>query len=125
MRLELLQQVIDHVFVPPKLTKLTLRDVERGLREVMRDDPLKAERSVGQMYGHVFKRKEALRDGKRVCAQCHTIAPPDQEDQTTCLSCLEPLPALGPHDRPDCPCGHPPYESWPCAGCNCADDGAA
>lgn len=27
----------------------------------------------------------------------------------------------GPHDRDDCPCGHPFGELGPCAGCNCAD----
>lgn len=28
----------------------------------------------------------------------------------------------GPHDRPDCPCGHPVGEQGRCAMCNCADD---
>lgn len=28
----------------------------------------------------------------------------------------------GPHDRPDCPCGHPWGEQGPCGGCNCADE---
>lgn len=27
----------------------------------------------------------------------------------------------GPHDRHDCPCGHPFGTLGPCAGCNCAD----
>lgn len=27
-----------------------------------------------------------------------------------------------PHDRFDCPCGHPPGESGVCGGCNCADE---
>jgi hypothetical protein len=27
---------------------------------------------------------------------------------------------LGPHDRSDCPCGHPAGTQGPCAGCNCA-----
>ena len=29
----------------------------------------------------------------------------------------------GPHDREDCPCGHPFGTKGPCAGCNCADPG--
>lgn len=29
----------------------------------------------------------------------------------------------GPHDRPDCPCEHPPGTTGPCAACNCDDDG--
>ena len=28
----------------------------------------------------------------------------------------------GPHDRPDCPCGHPFGTRGPCGACNCADD---
>jgi hypothetical protein len=28
---------------------------------------------------------------------------------------------LGPHDRADCPCGHPVGTRGPCAGCNCGD----
>lgn len=28
----------------------------------------------------------------------------------------------GPHDRPDCPCGHPLGEVGVCAGCNCCDE---
>ena len=30
-------------------------------------------------------------------------------------------PVPGPHDRPDCPCGHPIGTRGPCAGCNCDD----
>jgi hypothetical protein len=30
--------------------------------------------------------------------------------------------AGAPHDRSDCPCGHPPGTKDPCGGCNCADD---
>ena len=106
---------------PRRTGVITISAVARELRHALRNNPLKAEQAVGHMYGHIFKRKEALRDGKRVCGQCHTIAALDQEDQSTCLACLEPLRALGPHDRPECPCGHPPYEAGQCAGCNCAD----
>lgn len=35
-----------------------------------------------------------------------------------------PQPA-SPHDRPDCPCGHPLGTIGPCAGCNCADEDTA
>lgn len=28
---------------------------------------------------------------------------------------------FNPHDRVDCPCGHPPGEQGVCGGCNCAD----
>ena len=39
------------------------------------------------------------------------------------MSLLATLPPPGPHDRADCPCGHPLGTKGPCAGCNCADDG--
>lgn len=32
------------------------------------------------------------------------------------------LPAPGPHDRADCPCGHLLGTQGVCGGCNCADD---
>lgn len=35
---------------------------------------------------------------------------------------LTKLPPRGPHDRPDCLCGHPLGELGVCGGCNCADD---
>lgn len=34
---------------------------------------------------------------------------------------LDKLPPAGPHDRADCPCGHPLGTQGVCGGCNCAD----
>jgi len=42
--------------------QLTLRDVEDGLRQILRKDPMKAERAVGALYGGVFKNKEIRYD---------------------------------------------------------------
>jgi hypothetical protein len=47
------------------LRRLTLKDVEEGLRMVFAADPLRAERAVGQMYGHVFKKREELYEARR------------------------------------------------------------
>jgi hypothetical protein len=62
MKFELLQQVIDKVLGAPKVPRITVRDVEDGLREVFRHDPLRAERAIGNMYGYMFKKKEAIYD---------------------------------------------------------------
>lgn len=45
-------------------------------------------------------------------------------DKKNCWVAVEALSQAGPHDRDDCPCGHPPGDVGPnqeCAGCNCAD----
>ena len=50
--------LIEHILNP----KPTLADVERGLREVLRGDPIKAEKAVGILYGKVFRNKEIRYD---------------------------------------------------------------
>jgi hypothetical protein len=50
VRLDLLLDVI--------APRITHRDVERELRKMMRTDPMRAERAVGQMYGHAFRKAE-------------------------------------------------------------------
>lgn len=56
MRYELLKQVIEDAFAPPTITLAMVADAVRNL---YRNDPVKAERSVGNMYGHAFKKAEA------------------------------------------------------------------
>lgn len=76
-KLSLLLRVLDAVRPPRRMP--TLRDVENGLRDVLRHDPLKAERAIGQMYGNAFKKAEAAYNGASktpyhdhldVCAHC-------------------------------------------------------
>jgi len=54
MRLDLLQQLLSDHFAP----RVTHRDIERELRSLLRTDPEKAERAVGALYGHAFRRAE-------------------------------------------------------------------
>ena len=55
MRPELIQQIFDEVFPQPKITHA---DIERELRRMLVHDPEKAERMVGHMYGHAFRKAE-------------------------------------------------------------------
>jgi len=63
MRLDLLLKVMRDALDPTP--QITLADVERGLRNVLRNDPEKAERAIGHMYGHAFRKKEEIYDGRR------------------------------------------------------------
>jgi hypothetical protein len=42
-------------------SRITLAMIEDGVRKVIRD-PIDAERKVGHMYGHAFKKREELYD---------------------------------------------------------------
>ena len=63
MKLDLLlqatQMAMDDVFGAPRIT---VDDLVRELRHVMRADPVRAERAVSAMYGGMFKRKESARN---------------------------------------------------------------
>jgi hypothetical protein len=48
---------VDAILGTPK--ELTLKDIENTLCNMYRNDPDKAARSVGNLYGQVFKKKEA------------------------------------------------------------------
>jgi len=98
MRPEHLQQILDTV-LPPRSAGITLRDVENGLRKVIRD-PMKAERAIGTLYGSAFKKKEKLYDGafakarfgKRLNPHNHIIAldPPGVPNRRwECRYCTE------------------------------------
>ena len=56
MRFDILQQMFDGVFNQP----ITHADIARELRNVLRNDPMKAERAIGYMYGYAFKMAESL-----------------------------------------------------------------
>ena len=62
-RLDLLvkvtQMATDDVF---GVSRITVDDLVRELRHIMRADPVRAERAVGAMYGGMFKRKESARN---------------------------------------------------------------
>jgi hypothetical protein len=57
---KLARAILDVAYGVPTIT---LRDIEDGLRQVIRD-PIEAERKVGRLYGNVFKRKEADYDAR-------------------------------------------------------------
>lgn len=50
MRLDLIQQIL--------APRITMRDIERELRSLLIQDPMKMERAVGTMYGTAFKKAE-------------------------------------------------------------------
>lgn len=54
MRFELLEQLL--------APRITMRDIEDGLRTVFARDPMKAEAAIGQMYGHYFRKREEKYD---------------------------------------------------------------
>ncbi len=58
MRRELLEQLFAQAFNP---RRVTVHDVARAVREIT-PDPIEAERRVGALYGHVFKRTEEAYD---------------------------------------------------------------
>ena len=132
MRPELLQQLIGEMFTPA----ITLKNVEDGLRKVIRD-PMKAEQAVGSLYGSIFKKKEKLYDaafakarfGKRLNPHNHIIAidPPGMNRRWECRLCNEIGSCddlVGPaqknactHVYPPCPwCGQTPECAADCAG---------
>jgi hypothetical protein len=53
MKLDLIQQVIGESLAP----RLNLRDIEQRLRKLLPDSD-QAERAVGALYGHAFRRGE-------------------------------------------------------------------
>lgn len=57
IRREILEQLFATVLTP----SITLRDVEDAIRSIVRD-PIEAERKIGHMYGHAFRKKEAIYD---------------------------------------------------------------
>ena len=54
-----LRPEITRAILGASMPQLTLRGVEDGIRQVLRHDPMKAERAVGALYGGAFKNKEA------------------------------------------------------------------
>jgi hypothetical protein len=58
VRFDLLEQVMTSA---RSYQSITMAIVADGLRKVVRD-PIAAERKVGRMYGHAFKKREELYD---------------------------------------------------------------
>jgi hypothetical protein len=58
MRFDLLEQVMTGALATPRIT---LAMIEDGVRKVVRD-PIDAERKVGHLYGHAFKKREEVYD---------------------------------------------------------------
>ena len=65
MRFDLLEQVMTDALVTPRIT---LEMVADGLRKVI-VDPTEAERSVGHLYGHAFKKREEVFE-TALCRRC-------------------------------------------------------
>jgi hypothetical protein len=59
LRRDLFEQLMEAVSPTPQIT---LAMVAEQVRVVLRHDPMKAERAVGQMYGYAFKKREELYD---------------------------------------------------------------
>lgn len=55
MRRELLEGIVQEVFMHPEITQRALEDT---LRKLM--GPLRAEWAIGQMYGYTFRKREEL-----------------------------------------------------------------
>ena len=62
LRPEIAPAMLDMAYPRPTLDN-ALRIAADGLRHVFRD-PIEAEQKIGQLYGHVFKKKEAEYDAR-------------------------------------------------------------
>jgi hypothetical protein len=70
MRFDMLEQVMLGARLYPRITLAMVAD---GLRKVIHD-PIDAERKVGHMYGHAFKKREELYDAMRGRVPPHAVA---------------------------------------------------
>lgn len=61
MRLDLLQQLL--------APRITHADIEREIRKLYRNDPVKAEQAVGQMYGYAFRKAEEAYAARGSCGR--------------------------------------------------------